>query len=115
MWVVSSKRLTFALLLVALVATVVVFVLRMPRPTVPVTLAFYEHNGLIGTVPVEVVIDEGPPQRKMASCAADAEFVTCRVALDVATGWHTFKVRTASSREWSPWSVTTALEVVRQQ
>jgi hypothetical protein len=106
------RTLALVLFLVAVGGTAYCAYARKAPRTMPVTLAFDEHNGLVGDVPVEVIIDDGPSQPLTADCAkTKGPGVVCRVRLSVAQGSREFRVRTRSPRGWSPWSVTTTLIV----
>jgi hypothetical protein len=83
---------------------------------VPVDLGFDSHNGEIGSLPAEVIVDGGPPLRVTTVCEArEAQQPSvCRSDLTLPPGPHTFSVRVQTPWGWTPWSEVVPAVVKRR-
>ena len=83
---------------------------------VPVDLGFDSHNGEVGSLPAEVIVDGGPPLRVTTVCEAKEvqQPSACRADLSLPPGPHTFSVRVQTPRGWTPWSEVVPAVVKRR-
>jgi hypothetical protein len=80
---------------------------------VPVSLGFQSHNGEVGSLPAEVIVNHEPARTVTTTCVSkDAKQPSdCRVELELLPGRYTFSVRVATPQGWTPWSEPATEEV----